>query len=183
MAFIELMEQCERHGVSRRPSCTRRRAAARTPDSWLGGRSGASAGDPVPEVLAIGVAKGVNLGLPDILGLAGDTVELIDGRRGADRRRRRVRSTPAGSATTMPFPPSAGDAAIRWAARHGGWVLDRVVQREGLGGPARQRRVGSVAGGQRHRVHPHRRRPAVFARAVLRTACRDAHRPGSSVTA
>ena len=34
----------------------------------------------------------------------------------------------------MPFPPSAGDAAIRWAARNGGWVLDRVYSGKGLAG-------------------------------------------------
>ena len=29
-------------------------------------------------------------------------------------------------------PTAAGDAAIRWAARHGGWLLDRTYSRQGL---------------------------------------------------
>jgi 1-aminocyclopropane-1-carboxylate deaminase/D-cysteine desulfhydrase-like pyridoxal-dependent ACC family enzyme len=31
-------------------------------------------------------------------------------------------------------PTRAGDAAIRWAARHGGWVLDRVYSGKGFAG-------------------------------------------------
>ena len=32
------------------------------------------------------------------------------------------------------IPTEAGDAAIRWAARHGGWVLDRVYSGKGMAG-------------------------------------------------
>ena len=32
------------------------------------------------------------------------------------------------------IPTEAGDAAIRWAARHGGWVLDRVYSGKGFAG-------------------------------------------------
>ncbi len=37
----------------------------------------------------------------------------------------------------------AGDAAIRWAARHGGWVLDRVYSGKGFAGL-----VGNVEAGR-----------------------------------
>ena len=39
----------------------------------------------MPEVLAIGVAKGVNLGLPDIVELAGDALGLVGGVPAIDR--------------------------------------------------------------------------------------------------
>jgi 1-aminocyclopropane-1-carboxylate deaminase/D-cysteine desulfhydrase-like pyridoxal-dependent ACC family enzyme len=32
------------------------------------------------------------------------------------------------------IPTQQGDAAIRWAARHGGWVLDRVYSGKGFAG-------------------------------------------------
>ena len=31
-------------------------------------------------------------------------------------------------------PTEAGDAAIRWAARHGGWLLDRTYSGKGCSG-------------------------------------------------
>jgi len=87
----------------------------------------------VPEVLAIGVAKGVNLGMPDVHELAADTVELI----GRDRSlvdRADVRLDPSWMGDDYGIPTAAGDAAIRWAARHGGWVLDRVYSGKGFAG-------------------------------------------------
>ena len=133
MAFIELMEQCERYGV--------KPAAVVHTSSSGGTHAGLAAGralwrdrgGPVPEVLAIGVAKGVNLGLPDIHELATHTVELIDGRRSliddGD-----VSIDPNWIGDDYAVPTSAGDAAIRWAARNGGWVLDRVYSGKGLAG-------------------------------------------------
>ena len=44
------------------------------------------------------------------------------------------RSTPAGSATTTACRRAAGDEAIRWAAVHGGWVLDRTYSGKGFAG-------------------------------------------------
>ena len=56
-----------RSGSRRRRSCTPRRAAAPTPGSSPARRCCEPVDRPVPEVLAIGVAKGVNIGMPDIV--------------------------------------------------------------------------------------------------------------------
>ncbi|MFP5489178.1 MAG: D-cysteine desulfhydrase, partial [Acidimicrobiia bacterium] len=83
--------------------------------------------------LAIGVAKGVNAGRPDITGLAADTLDLM----GLDRslvHRHDVHTDPNWLGDDYAVPTRAGDAAIRWAARHGGWVLDRVYSGKGFAG-------------------------------------------------
>ena len=87
----------------------------------------------LPAVLAVGVAKGVVAGHPDVgeladealaaIGFTGATVgaedvELDDGWLGAD----------------YGVPSRAGDEAIDWAARHGGWVLDRTYTGKGFSG-------------------------------------------------
>ena len=87
----------------------------------------------MPEVLAIGVAKGVNLGMPDIAELAGETLGLIDGG-AASIEHSDVRLDPNWMGDDYGVPTRAGDAAIRWAARHGGWVLDRVYSGKGFAG-------------------------------------------------
>ena len=135
VAFDELLDQCRRHGFDAggdRAHVVERRHPRRAASP--GGRWRGPPGRQVPEVLAIGVAKGVNLGLPDIAGL-GRRHARAD-RPGADagRRRRRRASTRAGSARTTRCPTDAGDEAIRWAARHGGWVLDRTYTGKGFAG-------------------------------------------------
>ena len=106
---------------------------ARTPVSIAGRALWRARGNVVPEVLAIGVAKGVNMGMPDIRDLARATIELLD----ADPsmiEREDVRIDPNWMGVDYAVPTKAGDAAIRWAARHGGWVLDRVYSGKGLAG-------------------------------------------------
>jgi 1-aminocyclopropane-1-carboxylate deaminase/D-cysteine desulfhydrase-like pyridoxal-dependent ACC family enzyme len=90
-------------------------------------------GHDVPEVLAIGVAKGVNAGMPDIVELASDVAELIGYRRSL------VKDADVNIDTNWigddyAVPTEAGDEAIRWAARHGGLVLDRVYTGKGFAG-------------------------------------------------
>lgn len=92
-----------------------------------------AAGRSVPEILAIGVAKGVNMGMPDVADLARETVDLLGGDR-SDVDRRDVALDPAWLGDDYAVPTRAGDAAIRWAARHGGWVLDRVYSGKGFAG-------------------------------------------------
>ena len=87
----------------------------------------------VPPVLAIGVAKGVVLGVPDVKPLAERDA-------GADRVATRrcstttSRSTTAGSAPTTAWRRRAGGEGIRWAAVHGGWVLDATYTGKGFAG-------------------------------------------------
>lgn len=133
VAFVELMEQCRVLGIQ--PSAiVHTSSSGGTHAGLLAGRAlWRDQGHAVPEVLAIGVAKGVNIGMPDIAGLARDTVALIGGDRSlvetAD-----VRLDPNWIGDDYGVPTRAGDAAIRWAARHGGWVLDRVYSGKGLAG-------------------------------------------------
>jgi 1-aminocyclopropane-1-carboxylate deaminase/D-cysteine desulfhydrase-like pyridoxal-dependent ACC family enzyme len=99
-------------------------------------------GRSVPEILAIGVAKGVNMGMPDIVDLARDTVELLGGDRSTVERSD-VTLDPNWLGDDYGVPTRAGDAAIRWAARHGGWVLDRVYSGKGFAGL-----VGNIEAGR-----------------------------------
>lgn len=92
-------------------------------------------GMPAPPVLAIGVAKGVVIGSPDVAALANEALSLLP-------------NCPIGSEVSVAdvvvdgdwlgddyaVPTRAADDAIRWAARRGGWVLDRVYSGKGLSG-------------------------------------------------
>ena len=133
LAFDELMDQCRQHGFEP-AAVVHTSSSGGTHAGLVAGRALARAeGRQVPEVLAIGVAKGVNLGLPDIVGLAGDTLELIG------RARTLLSEDDVGIdvgwiGEDYAIPTDAGDAAIRWAARHGGWVLDRVYSGKGMAG-------------------------------------------------
>lgn len=133
VAFVELMEQCRTLGIEPQ-AIVHTSSSGGTHAGLLAGRAlWRHQGHRVPEVLAIGVAKGVNIGMPDIVELARDTVALIGGDRSlvepAD-----VRLDPNWIGDDYGVPTRAGDAAIRWAARHGGWVLDRVYSGKGLAG-------------------------------------------------
>ncbi len=134
VAYIELVEQCRALGMRPRPSCTRRRAAARTPGWWPVGRGSRSLGvrRDLPDVLAIGVAKGVVAGQPDVRSLALDVLALlgVDADVGDDA----VEVDPRWLGADYGVPTPAGDEAIRWAALHGGWVLDRTYTGKGFAG-------------------------------------------------
>ena len=104
-AFIELLDQLDARGpraVDDRVHVVERRhprRAARRPGRGAGARAAR-----VPDILAIGVAKGVDLGYPDIAELADETLALMGldaiGRRPSD-----VEVDTGGSATTTPCRP------------------------------------------------------------------------------
>ncbi len=133
VAFAELMEQCHELGV-RPAAIVHASSSGGTHAGLVAGRAlWRSRGHEVPEVLAIGVAQGVNMGRPDVAELARDVVELA----GADRaivERADVRVDPDWMGEDYGVPTRSGDAAIRWAARHGGWVLDRTYSGKGFAG-------------------------------------------------
>jgi 1-aminocyclopropane-1-carboxylate deaminase/D-cysteine desulfhydrase-like pyridoxal-dependent ACC family enzyme len=132
-AFIEMMQQCSRLGVEP-AAIVHTSSSGGTHAGLVAGRAlWRDRGESVPEVLAIGVAKGVNIGMPDIADLARDTVELIGGDRSIVDHGD-VRLDPNWIGDDYAVPTKAGDAAIRWAARHGGWVLDRVYSGKGFAG-------------------------------------------------
>jgi 1-aminocyclopropane-1-carboxylate deaminase/D-cysteine desulfhydrase-like pyridoxal-dependent ACC family enzyme len=132
-AFDELAQQCRDAGIAPR-AVVHTSSSGGTHAGLVAGRALArAAGHEVPDVLAIGVAKGVNAGMPDIAALAGDVVasagqdpDLVDA---AD-----VEIDARWLGEDYAVPTAAGDDAIRWAATTGGWVLDRTYSGKGMAG-------------------------------------------------
>ena len=132
-AFVELQRQCEAAGLRPR-SVVHASSSGGTHAGLLAGRAAvAAAGGPVPEIVAFGVAKGIlvdpaytaeladatldHLGLTDVRVAAGDV--HLDG---------------AALGDDYAQPTSDADAALMWAARTGGWVLDRVYTAKAFAG-------------------------------------------------
>jgi 1-aminocyclopropane-1-carboxylate deaminase/D-cysteine desulfhydrase-like pyridoxal-dependent ACC family enzyme len=87
----------------------------------------------VPDVVAIGVAKGVNAGFPDVRSLALETLDLI-GAGSLEITDADVEIDTRWLGEDYAEPTTAGDDAIRWAARHGAWVFDRTYTGKGFSG-------------------------------------------------
>ena len=131
--FVELLEQCAGQYVT--PSAVVfTSSSGGTHAGILAGRAALSAaGWAVPDVIAIGVAKGVNIGSPNVTDLANETLDLMQlpGVR-VDPSDVEVDGRWIGNDYAV--PTKAGDAAIRWAATNGGWLLDRTYSGKGLSG-------------------------------------------------
>ena len=132
LAWAELMEQCDALGVH--PSAiVHASSTGGTHGGLLAGRAAyAAAGAPVPDVVAIGVAKEPGR---DLAADAGRLAEECLARPGC----RAPRDAPVELderwiGPGYAVPSDAGDAAVVWAARHGGWVLDRTYSGKALGG-------------------------------------------------
>jgi 1-aminocyclopropane-1-carboxylate deaminase/D-cysteine desulfhydrase-like pyridoxal-dependent ACC family enzyme len=144
VAFIELLDQCEAAGVM--PSqVVFTSSSGGTHAGLLAGRAAAAhAGRYVPDVIAIGVAKGVNVGRPDVAGLANETLVLMHSTAIVAAEDVEVDTRWMGDDYAV--PTEAGDDAIRWAAQHGGWLFDRTYSGKGcsgLLGLAAEERFGS----------------------------------------
>ena len=134
-AFAELMEQCSAAGIAPK-SIVFTSSSGGTHAGLVAGRAlWRALGHAVPDVVAIGVAKGVVVGRPDIAALANDTLALLvdpaDGVVVADDD---VEVDVRWIGEDYAIPTDAGDEAIIWAARCGGWVLDRTYSGKGLAG-------------------------------------------------
>lgn len=131
-AFLELLDQLDTGGI--RPShVVFTSSSGGTHAGLLAGRAAAAhGGRDVPDVLAIGVAKGVNIGRPDIASLANQTLTLMQSSAIVADEDVHVDASWIGDDYAV--PTAAGDAAISWAARHGGWLLDRTYSGKGLSG-------------------------------------------------
>lgn len=132
-AFVELMEQCDAADMV--PSAiVVTSSSGGTHAGLLAGRAAVrAAGRPVPDVIAIGVAKGVNAGLPDVAELANATLDLmapIDARVTNDD----IDVDTRWMGDDYAIPTAGGDGAIRWAATNGGWLMDRTYTGKGLSG-------------------------------------------------
>ena len=133
VAYVELVEQCRALGMEP--------AAVVHTSSSGGTHAGLVAGrallrslgqDDPPAVLAIGVAKGVNLGVPDVRTLAEETLALVAS--DAPVADSDVETDTRWLGPDYGVPTAPGDEAIRWAAVHGGWVLDRTYTGKGFAG-------------------------------------------------
>ncbi len=140
VAFVELMEQCTARDVRPR-AVVFTSSSGGTHAGLVVGRalwrsmqeSGDAPAGPLPDVVAIGVAKGVNAGFPDVRSLALEALDLIDPGSleitDAD-----VEIDTRWLGEDYAEPTTAGDDAIRWAARHGAWVFDRTYTGKGFSG-------------------------------------------------
>jgi 1-aminocyclopropane-1-carboxylate deaminase/D-cysteine desulfhydrase-like pyridoxal-dependent ACC family enzyme len=132
-AFVELVEQAAGAGCRPR-AVVHATSSGGTHAGLLAGRAVVSAGGAsVPDVIAFAVAKGVLLDDRLAAELAGETLALL----GLDD----VGVDPAdvhveGSALGAEYaaPTAEADDALLWAARHGGWVLDRVYTAKAFAG-------------------------------------------------
>ena len=137
-AYLELMEQCASTGISP-AALVFTSSSGGTHAGLMAGRAvvGGGGASPRPDVVGVGVAKGVIAGHPDIGKLATDVLQLLDF--GPDDAARLI--DPADVelddrwlGDDYAIPTAAGDDAIEWAARHGGWVLDRTYTGKGFAG-------------------------------------------------
>jgi 1-aminocyclopropane-1-carboxylate deaminase/D-cysteine desulfhydrase-like pyridoxal-dependent ACC family enzyme len=142
VAFIELLDQCEAAGIA--PSqVVFTSSSGGTHAGLLAGRAAAAhGGRRVPDVVAIGVAKGVNIGRPDVAGLANQTLSLMQST--AIVAEEDVEVDVRWIGDDYAVPTEAGDAAIRWAAQHGGWLLDRTYSGKGCSGVLGRAAEGSL---------------------------------------
>ncbi len=133
-AFVELMEQCSVIGID--PSAiVVTSSSGGTHAGLLAGRAALLASghlDHAPDIVAIGVAKGVNAGLPDVADLADGVLALMGVDATIDRTDVEVDTRWIGDDYAV--PTAAGDAAVGWAARTGGWLVDRTYSGKGLSG-------------------------------------------------
>jgi 1-aminocyclopropane-1-carboxylate deaminase/D-cysteine desulfhydrase-like pyridoxal-dependent ACC family enzyme len=131
-AFMEMLDQFDALGIA--PSTVVfTSSSGGTHAGLVAGRAAARAAHrEVPDIVAIGVAKGVNLGIPDVAALAAETLALlgVDAVVSPDD----IEVDTRWMGDDYAVPTAAGDDAIEWAARHGGWLTDRTYSGKGLSG-------------------------------------------------
>ena len=130
-AMLEILQQCQERDIVP-ASMVFTSSSGGTHAGLVAGRALLrSIGLQVPELLAIGVAKGVVMGMPDIASLATATLALLD----ADGvQQDDVILDTRWMGEDYGVPSTAGDDAIRWAGRHTGLVFDRTYSGKGLAG-------------------------------------------------
>ncbi len=105
-----------------------------------------AAGRPAPHVVAIAVAKDLVLDVGYVIDLADGALRHLGAPRDVARDDVEVDDRWVGAGYEE--PTAAGDDAIRWAARHGGWVLDRTYTGKGFAGLLGHARDGRWDGGR-----------------------------------
>lgn len=99
-----------------------------------------AAGRAAPPVLAVAVAKDIALDVRYVTDLADQTLAHLGSHLRVDPADVEVDGGWVGEGYEVPTPE--GDDAIRWAARHGGWVLDRTYSGKGFSGLLGHARAG-----------------------------------------
>jgi 1-aminocyclopropane-1-carboxylate deaminase/D-cysteine desulfhydrase-like pyridoxal-dependent ACC family enzyme len=130
-ALVELTDQCTAAGVDPDLVVVTTSSGGTHAGLLAGQTLLASHGRTPPEVIAVAVARGVARDTAPVVDLARGALDLLgvhDDLVAAPR----VDSRFLGD--DYAIPTAEGDAAIRWAARHGGWVLDRVYTGKGFAG-------------------------------------------------
>lgn len=139
-AYLELVDQLEASGEAV-AAVVHTSSSGGTHAGLLAGQVLARAeGRPAPHVVAIAVAKDLVLDVPYVTGLANDALAHL----GHDLRvdEDDVDVDPSWIGPGYEVPTLEGDEAIRWAARHGGWVLDRTYTGKGFAGLLGHARAG-----------------------------------------
>lgn len=131
-AYLELLDQLDASGVSA-AAVVHTSSSGGTHAGLLAGQVLArAAGRPAPHIVAVGVARSDALVAEHVAALADETLRHL----GVDAR------VNAGDVEIdcgwlgggYEVPSAEGDDAIRWAARRGGWVLDRTYTGKGFAG-------------------------------------------------
>ena len=134
VAFEELMDQCEEMGVAPR-AIVFTSSSGGTHAGLVAGRAWRRHRFPdrqLPDVIAIGVAKGVVAGMPDICELATEAMALV-GLVG-DVRPEDVQIESGWLGIDYAVPTNESRAAQMWAAQHGALILDDVYTAKGFAG-------------------------------------------------
>lgn len=151
VAFAEIIDQCRAAGFGP-AAIVFTSSSGGTHAGLLAGRAamiarGELTAADAPEIVAIGVAKGVVMGHPDVAALADDTLDLLglgpSSATGACVDTADVQVDDGWIGDDYAIPTDAGDEAVAWGARHGGWLLDRTYSGKGLSGA-----LGSIRAGR-----------------------------------
>jgi 1-aminocyclopropane-1-carboxylate deaminase/D-cysteine desulfhydrase-like pyridoxal-dependent ACC family enzyme len=140
-AFGELATQCEATDCRPR-AVVQATSSGGTHAGLLAGRAILAATDcagsarftgPLPEVIGVAVAKGILVDRALTEGLAHETLAVLGW---PDLRIEPEDVVIDGGSLGADYavPTDEGDAALRWAAVHGGWVLDRVYTAKAFAG-------------------------------------------------
>jgi len=134
VAFDEIMSQCRETGFVPR-AIVFTSSSGGTHAGLVAGRAtwmASHPGESVPDVVAIGVAKGVVAGFPSVSELARDALSVAGLTGTVDDEAVTVDGRWLGPDYAIPTIESR--AAIGWAARNGAWVVDDVYTAKGMAG-------------------------------------------------
>jgi len=131
-AAIELADQCEAAGVAPAAIVVTSSSGGTHAGLLAGQALLRSSGRPTPAIVAVAVAKGVAAGYPDVVELADGALSLLGAGLSVDPADVDVDAGWLGEDYAV--PTAAGDAAVRWAASAGGWLLDRTYTGKAMAG-------------------------------------------------